>query len=92
MTGRMVQRAQGVVWRQAHDRVLVRRIGDHSDKAQADLHGVAALVWVALDQPMSVEQLTVVLADAGLTFDPDEIDAAIALTTAERWTIVDGDH
>jgi hypothetical protein len=47
---------------------------------------------VALDQPMSVEQLIEVLADAGLTFDPDEIDAAIALTTAERWTIVDGDH
>lgn len=91
MSDRVVQRAREVVWRQAHDRVLLRRVGDHSDRAQADLHGLAALAWVAMDEPMTSEQFIAVLAGADLVFDPDEIAAALWLLIDEQWMTSSGE-
>jgi len=55
-----------VVWRLAPDRVLVRRPWpkDGQDEA-ADLLGLAALIWIALDEPGTVTDLVERLADAG---------------------------
>jgi hypothetical protein len=49
-----IARGEGLVWRLANDRVVVRRVGA-SDAVE--LFGAAALVWAALDEPRSVADL-----------------------------------
>ena len=74
------RRPECVVWRLASDRVLVRRIGDLTDDGCADLIGFAAAVWVALDEPASLGELSARLADAGIdSIDADLVDAVAAL-------------
>ncbi len=77
-----------MVWRLASDRVLVRRVGDLTDDGCADLIGFAAAVWVALDEPASLPELSARLADAGIdTVDvnrADLVDAVDALVE-RRW-------
>ena len=81
-------RPDDVVWRLASDRVLVRRVGDLTDDGCADLIGYAAAVWVALDEPASLPELSARLADAGIdTVDvnrADLVDAVDALVE-RRW-------
>ncbi|MGB9345919.1 MAG: hypothetical protein WCA90_07780 [Ilumatobacteraceae bacterium] len=81
-------RSDDVVWRLASDRVLVRRVGDLTDDGCADLIGYAAAVWVALDEPASLPELSARLADAGIdTVDvnrADLVDAVDALVE-RRW-------
>ncbi len=77
-------RSDGVVWRLAPDRVLVRRLGDLSANGCADLIGLAAAVWVGLDEPASIAELHSRLADAGFDVetaraDPDGITMKDAL-------------
>jgi hypothetical protein len=50
-------RAPDVVWRVGPDRVLVRRIGEHGENAAVDLLGEAAFIWIALDEPGTLQQL-----------------------------------
>ena len=71
-----LERAGGIVWRQAADRVLVRRIGDRSGQPSLELRGSAALVWVALDGPRRRAAVRQELATEvpGLVVD---VDAAI---------------
>jgi hypothetical protein len=72
-------RATGLVWRRAADRVLVRRVGDHSDRAASELTGAAALVWLALETPLPRAPLRAELAASGAE-DPDtELDRALGL-------------
>ena len=81
-------RPADVVWRLASDRVLVRRVGDLTDDGCADLIGYVAAVWVALDEPASLPELSARLADAGIdTVDvnrADLVDAVDALVE-RRW-------
>jgi hypothetical protein len=49
-------RAPGVLWRLGPDRVLVRRVGEGAEGAR-DLFGAAALVWLALDEPLTGSDL-----------------------------------
>jgi hypothetical protein len=73
----VLQRAGGVVWRCAPDRVITLRVGDRSERAVNELHGAAAVVWLALDEPATSEQLTVRLADADI--DTDWVDGLARL-------------
>lgn len=57
MPGPPIARAEGVVWRVASDRVLVRRAGIRGPAAARELLGAAAVVFAALDGPASVPEL-----------------------------------
>jgi len=70
-----VQRAPGILWRLAGDRVMTHRIDAPPATAAHDLIGPVALVWVALDQPAARGELSARLADAELTID--DLDAEI---------------
>ena len=74
-TGGVFRRGGGVVWRLAPDRVLVRRVGDLSADGCADLIGLAAALWVGLDEPTSISELESRLAEAGI----DALDASDVL-------------
>lgn len=53
-------RVPDALWRVGPDAVLVRRVTDHLGEA-LDLAGGAALVWLALDEPRTVDSLASVL-------------------------------
>ena len=57
------ERAPGIVWRVGPDRVLVRKVGQGADGA-LDLLGPAAVAWVALDEPATVDELAERLTEA----------------------------
>ena len=56
------ERVTRVVWRQGADRVLVARL----DGDSADLVGAAALLWLALDEPRTIDVLAAELAEFGV--------------------------
>jgi hypothetical protein len=62
-------RAPDVVWRLAPDRVLVRRIG-HTDEQLLEVLGDAALVWLALDEPATEQEISERLVGADITDSP----------------------
>ncbi len=79
------ERATRIVWRQGADRVLVARL----DGDDAELVGVAALLWVALDEPRTVDALAHDLAEFGVdreavTTTLQEMLEADLLHTADR--------
>jgi hypothetical protein len=49
-----IARGEGLVWRVASDRVVVRRVGSSH---AIELLGPTALVWAALDEPQTVAAL-----------------------------------
>lgn len=57
MAGR-VRRGDDVLWRLGPGQVVVRRIGD----AGLDLTGLAAIVWLALDEPRAASEIADVVA------------------------------
>ena len=73
-------RADDLVWRLARDRVLVRRVGDHSDAAAIDLLGAAAVVWVAAEEPLTSDELA-----AETELSPATIADSIELLVGGRW-------
>lgn len=79
MTEPRYARAGGVVWRLGPDRVLVRRVGEGVDGAR-DLLGGAALVWVALDERRSLDDLTTELSELGTPADDicESLDRLVA--------------
>lgn len=60
MAGR-VRRGDDVLWRLGPGQVVVRRIGD----AGLDLTGLAAMVWLALEEPLTVDEIADVVAGLG---------------------------
>ena len=75
-------RAADLVWRLARDRVLVRRVGDHSDSAAIDLLGAAAVVWVAAEDPLTADELA-----AETELGADTIAESIELLVDGRWLV-----
>ncbi len=74
-----------MVWRLAPDRLLLRRVrdsADSADTADADVVGGAALVWIALDEPADVDEISRRLREVGVDADPTE---AIALLADAGW-------
>lgn len=70
-----------VVWRLAPDRVLVRRPWPEPDQDEAaDLLGVAALIWVALDEPGTADDVIDRIGEA-LDETPPADDVAATLTS-----------
>ena len=84
MTTRRYARMSGVLWRAASDRVLLRRVCDYSPDSAADLTGSAALLWVALDEPLSASELRSELAIAGYADVIAECDLAISMLLDHR--------
>lgn len=78
-------RTRGVVWRLAPDRVLVRRIGDHSEEAAADLTGIAAQIWLMFESVSSIDQLATELDAAGQGVDRSELARCVAQLTSLNW-------
>lgn len=72
--GRYV-RAPRVLWRNAPDRVLVRRVGF----GPLELTGVAAFVWCSLDEPCTA---TEVERDLEASTDRPRHELRVALRTA----------
>ena len=72
------------LWRLAPDRVLVRRPWpkDGQDDA-ADLLGMAALVWIALDEPGSVAEIERRLLEARRRDEP-ELDLDLLGDTVQQ--------
>jgi hypothetical protein len=66
MTEPVYSRAPDVVWRLGPDRVLVRRIGATGEGAAAEMHGVAAHVWLLLDTPTGESALRTVIPDSAV--------------------------
>lgn len=76
------------VWRLAPDRVLVRRVWPKEGEDEAaDLLGVAALIWVALDEPATVAELDDRLTDADQVIPPDDVRQTLDSLLATGWII-----
>lgn len=73
------QRSPSVVWRLATDRLLVRR-ADGTEPVAEDLLGAAALVWVAVDEPRTSDD---VAREVGI--DPETVRASLDVLLAHRW-------
>ncbi len=72
-------RAARVLWRLAPDRVIVRRVGDRTADAAAELTGSAAVLWLALQSPRSEAQLCAELQAAGSADPAKELHVALAM-------------
>lgn len=83
MSGEIHSREPKVVWRLGPDRVLVRRV-DGADGDTHELHGAAALVWIALDEPGTVADVTARMAAAGLVAEPAATAAALRMLVDEH--------
>ncbi len=70
------------------DRVIVRRAHARLDTSGDDLLGVAALIWLALDEPATFEELERRLAEADVDVSnqpvTDSIDQLIDAGWVER--------
>jgi hypothetical protein len=83
------ERARGVLWRAAPDRIVTRRVRAGADGA-LDLFGPAAVVWAALDEPATVDEIDERLADADVELDTvadiidDMVAAGVVAATTER--------
>ena len=79
-----------VLWRVAPDRVLVRRPWPKEGQDEAaDLLGMAALVWIALDEPGSVaeilERLDEARDDSDPGHDPNVVRDTVDQLLATAW-------
>ena len=70
-------RATNVLWRNAPDRVLVRRIGHDG----VDLIGLAAIIWIALDTPTTLLDLQSELS--ALLDDPIDVVGTLEALVAD---------
>jgi hypothetical protein len=70
------------VWRLARDRVLLRRVGDHSGSAAIDLLGAAAVVWVAAEEPLTPDEL---VTESELS--TDAVAESIELLVTGHWLV-----
>jgi hypothetical protein len=80
-----IARADGVVWRIAGDRVLVRWVGTRGEGAARELLGTTALAWATLDQPHTSPQLA-----AALEVDEASIGDAVGALLEAGLVVVPG--
>ena len=66
MSEPVYSRLPEVVWRIGPDRVLVHPVGALPESEVKELLGPVALVWLALDEPCTADELVNRLSDAGL--------------------------
>jgi hypothetical protein len=78
MTAPTYRREPRVVWRVAHGAAVVRKVGVRDPDAAFDLVGAAGMVWIALDRPRSVREIT------------DELELADGVVTAALEELVGG--
>lgn len=77
------------VWRLAPDRVLVRRVWPKGDEDHAaDLLGVAALIWVALDEPATMVELADRLTDADQVIASDDLQETLDSLLQTGWVVL----
>lgn len=79
MSGATYVRARRVLWRLAHDRVLIRKVGDHSTAVDAELTGPAAVVWLVLDEPQTTAGLRSALEVAGCAKPGVELELVLSM-------------
>jgi hypothetical protein len=78
-------RVSDVVWRLAPDRVIARHALTELDDDGVDLHGTAALVWVALDEPATLDEVSERLASEGLEREPDDLAEVVDQLVTAGW-------
>ncbi|MFT6390609.1 MAG: hypothetical protein ACJA14_000116 [Ilumatobacter sp.] len=78
-------RVADAVWRLAPDRVIVRRASAGSDDAGADVWGLAAMVWAALDEPGSVVDLAERLAAEELAVNDADLGTVVSQLVDAGW-------
>ena len=71
-----------MVWRLATDRVIVRRVGT-ADDTMTELHGAAALVWVALDEPGTTADVVLRIEHEMPEVDRPTLEATVADALAQ---------
>lgn len=77
----MTVRRASVVWRFAVDRVLVRSIPDLAQPAESvELPGAAGAVWLACDEPTTLERLA-----TDLELAPGDVAEVVAELVAAGW-------
>lgn len=75
-----------VLWRRVGDRIALRPAADPSPTGASEATGAAALVWLCLEEPASLEELQADIAAAGASPVPSLGEALTML--AERNLIV----
>ena len=80
-----VRRSTNVVYRVGSNQVIVRKVGS-GDTALA-LFGTAAAVWVALDEPATIRELSRRIHDIGAR--APAIEEALRLLTAEQLVVAE---
>ena len=78
----VVRRAPDVVWRVTSGAVRVRRIGDRTDRAAADLTGPAARLWLIAEEPTPISQLVDEIGS-----DEDQVLELAATLTEIGWLV-----
>ena len=86
MSETVYARSPDVVWRLGPDRVLVRRVGGRGEDAAAELLGAAALVWIAVDEPATRNEI--LIRGPGGRFRMDADLAIDQLMTSEWLRII----
>ena len=77
-------RTPRVLWRLAPDCVIVRRVGDSTPDAAAEVTGSAAVLWMALEGARSEAQLYAELQAAGCVDPAAELQLALHLLINRR--------
>jgi hypothetical protein len=94
-------RHRQVLWRLGPDRVLVRHPWPAEGREQAaDLLGLAAMIWIALDEPATLDEIEQRLAEARDPGDPapalarDDISDTLDHLVATGWveSVGEGDQ
>lgn len=78
-------RVHDALWRLAGDRVIVRHVSPSNDDSGSDFTGLAAMIWVALDEPGSAALIESRILDAGLDCSATEIEAVIGQLVEAGW-------
>lgn len=77
-----------VVWRLAPDRVLVRRVWPEIGREEAaDLLGSAAMVWIALDQPGTAQDIIDRLAEVDQVVELGDLETTLRQLIEHGWIV-----
>ena len=85
MSSPTFERVADAVWRLGPDRVIARHASIDADDASVDLTGLAALVWVALDESGSVAEIDDRLSVDGLGAPLDDVQTVVDQLVDAGW-------